>query len=218
MDVRADLPARSCSVWNLYEKRARFVEVKSPNDHLSETQKVWINVLQTAGVEVEVCHVVEASTEDKGSLKGVNKRSIENDETGPQAKRRKTPKFYDYGDLDGTDVDEEDNGGMEVEEWRYESGEEAAGRAGKTDGVLMTRAQAEALDDVNGSDWSNSEAESEHLNKENRLQANFRKGTPSARPREGSTKRRLGPNKSGNRAVDASPVGRAKSNSAILCR
>lgn len=55
-------------VWNTEEKVVRLCEVKSINDRLSETQKVWIDVLLRAGVEVEVSLVRE--TEDsmaKGS-------------------------------------------------------------------------------------------------------------------------------------------------------
>jgi Fanconi-associated nuclease 1 len=40
------------------EAEVRFVEVKSKNDRLSETQKMWIHVLSTAGVAVEVAHVL----------------------------------------------------------------------------------------------------------------------------------------------------------------
>jgi len=36
----------------------RFVEVKSENDRLSETQKLWIHVLVGAGVRVELCNAV----------------------------------------------------------------------------------------------------------------------------------------------------------------
>lgn len=39
----------------------KFVEVKSANDRLSETQKLWIHVLLGAGVPVEVCHAVAGS-------------------------------------------------------------------------------------------------------------------------------------------------------------
>lgn len=35
-----------------------FVEVKSENDRLSETQRLWISVLLGAGVKVELCHAV----------------------------------------------------------------------------------------------------------------------------------------------------------------
>lgn len=46
-------------VWNASEKICKFVEVKGPGDNLSETQKVWIDVLLGAGVDVEVCRVYE---------------------------------------------------------------------------------------------------------------------------------------------------------------
>ena len=36
----------------------RFVEVKSENDRLSDTQRLWIDVLTGAGVAVELCHAV----------------------------------------------------------------------------------------------------------------------------------------------------------------
>lgn len=35
-----------------------FVEVKSENDRLSETQRLWISVLRGAGIKVELCHAV----------------------------------------------------------------------------------------------------------------------------------------------------------------
>ena len=35
-----------------------FVEVKSANDRLSDSQRLWIHVLASAGVRVEVCNVV----------------------------------------------------------------------------------------------------------------------------------------------------------------
>ena len=35
-----------------------FAEVKSENDRLSDTQRMWIDVLSGAGVKVELCHAV----------------------------------------------------------------------------------------------------------------------------------------------------------------
>jgi Fanconi-associated nuclease 1 len=35
-----------------------FVEDKSANDRLSDTQRLWISVLLGAGVKVELCHAV----------------------------------------------------------------------------------------------------------------------------------------------------------------
>ena len=37
--------------------KVMFVEVKSENDRLSDTQRLWISVLLNAGIEVELCHV-----------------------------------------------------------------------------------------------------------------------------------------------------------------
>jgi hypothetical protein len=80
------------SVWNYEQKRARFVEVKGPGDRLSSTQQVrrrtacpsstagkgltqrepisqvWLDVLIGAGVEAEVCKVVEAGNEGLRSM------------------------------------------------------------------------------------------------------------------------------------------------------
>lgn len=35
-----------------------FVEVKSPNDRLSEKQLIWLHALQSFGVQAAVCNVV----------------------------------------------------------------------------------------------------------------------------------------------------------------
>jgi Fanconi-associated nuclease 1 len=40
------------------EGEVMFVEVKSENDRLSETQRLWISVLLGAGVRVELCHAI----------------------------------------------------------------------------------------------------------------------------------------------------------------
>lgn len=45
-------------LWDYDKKKAKFVEVKSENDRLSDTQRVWIDVLTGAGVETELCHAV----------------------------------------------------------------------------------------------------------------------------------------------------------------
>ncbi len=46
-------------IWRMEDRVVRFVEVKGPGDRLSETQKVWIDVLLRAGVEVQVGIVSE---------------------------------------------------------------------------------------------------------------------------------------------------------------
>ncbi len=45
-------------LWDLREKRVVFAEVKSENDRLSDTQRMWIHVLTGAGVRVELCNAV----------------------------------------------------------------------------------------------------------------------------------------------------------------
>ncbi|BGP45790.1 hypothetical protein JCM10450v2_001620 [Rhodotorula kratochvilovae] len=47
-------------LWNPETSKALFAEIKGPGDALSETQKVWIDVLLGAGVGVEVVRVVES--------------------------------------------------------------------------------------------------------------------------------------------------------------
>lgn len=64
-------------VWNAETKVVRLCEVKSVNDRLSETQKVWIDVLLRAGVEVEVSLVRDSGgASEQGKRPGlVRKRS-----------------------------------------------------------------------------------------------------------------------------------------------
>ncbi|KAH0544497.1 hypothetical protein FGG08_001395 [Glutinoglossum americanum] len=45
-------------LWNPETKDAMFVEVKSENDRLSDTQRLWIHVLTSTGVRVELCNAV----------------------------------------------------------------------------------------------------------------------------------------------------------------
>lgn len=39
------------------------VAVKSENDRLSDTQRLWIHVLSTAGIKVELCHALAKKDE-----------------------------------------------------------------------------------------------------------------------------------------------------------
>lgn len=61
------------SVWNYDQRAIRWSEVKGPGDSLSSTQKVWIDVLLSAGIDVEVCKVVEEG--DPGPAKKKRSRS-----------------------------------------------------------------------------------------------------------------------------------------------
>ncbi|XP_061532096.1 fanconi-associated nuclease 1 [Phycodurus eques] len=52
-------------VWNTFNYTYKLVEVKGPNDRLSQKQQIWLDELQKLGADVEVCHVV--ATGAKGS-------------------------------------------------------------------------------------------------------------------------------------------------------
>ncbi|XP_056428513.1 fanconi-associated nuclease 1 [Hyla sarda] len=45
-------------VWNVQKKTFKLVEVKGPNDRLSQKQMVWLHELRKMGADVEVCHVI----------------------------------------------------------------------------------------------------------------------------------------------------------------
>ena len=45
-------------LWDPQEKEVMFSEVKSENDRLSDTQRLWIHVLAGAGIKVELCNAV----------------------------------------------------------------------------------------------------------------------------------------------------------------
>ncbi|BCR91015.1 fanconi-associated nuclease 1 [Aspergillus chevalieri] len=45
-------------LWSAERREVMFVEVKSENDRLSDTQRLWIHVLVGAGVRVELCNCV----------------------------------------------------------------------------------------------------------------------------------------------------------------
>lgn len=99
------------------------MEVKGPGDSLSETQKVWIDVLLSAGIPVEVCKV-KAKDVDPSTVK---KRKR------PQAGGTKKEERADSAlsldpELEAMDEDEEPG------EFTYESGDE-----GKAEGHWGTK-------------------------------------------------------------------------------
>ncbi|XP_006903001.1 PREDICTED: fanconi-associated nuclease 1-like [Elephantulus edwardii] len=52
-------------VWNSHSHHFKLVEVKGPNDRLSQKQMIWLDELQKLGAEVEVCHVVAVGAKNK---------------------------------------------------------------------------------------------------------------------------------------------------------
>ncbi|WVF70226.1 hypothetical protein IAT40_005015 [Kwoniella sp. CBS 6097] len=126
-------------VWDYANRDVRFVEVKGPGDSLSETQKVWIDVLLSSGIQVEVCKV-KAKDPTANQIEKAKKRKTANTaEFEGHPKRLKTEKkVYDRG-IDGGFVDtdefeggslrkdEEDEGWEQEDEFRFEDGEEGKG-------------------------------------------------------------------------------------------
>ena len=45
-------------LWHQERGEVMFSEVKSENDRLSDTQRLWIHVLTGAGIRVELCNAV----------------------------------------------------------------------------------------------------------------------------------------------------------------
>lgn len=43
-------------LWHIEQNEVMFSEVKSENDRLSDTQRLWIHVLTGAGIKVELCN------------------------------------------------------------------------------------------------------------------------------------------------------------------
>ncbi|KAK4885580.1 hypothetical protein RN001_001851 [Aquatica leii] len=44
-------------LWNVCDKKCKFVEVKGENDKLSAKQKCWLDFLRSINADIEVCHV-----------------------------------------------------------------------------------------------------------------------------------------------------------------
>lgn len=120
-------------MWDYAKREARFVEVKGPGDSLSDTQKIWIDVLLSAGVPVEVCRV--KTKEDAAGRAGMRTKRTDSGRS-KRAAARPPPELIVVDDSD----DEEDN------EWQYESGDEGKpeGRWARP-GEMGKRARKECL-------------------------------------------------------------------------
>ncbi|ORY23374.1 hypothetical protein BCR39DRAFT_583419 [Naematelia encephala] len=127
-------------VWDYEKMDVRFVEVKGPGDSLSETQKIWIDVLLSAGIQVEVCRV-RTSDSIEVDTKGKKRKSSSDEIKSITAKPVKLIKQSSVklnngwnkvkhrarASLDEDEVeciDEEDEGWQKKEETKYESGGE----------------------------------------------------------------------------------------------
>jgi len=77
------------SLWNPSESKVLFSEIKGPGDKLSETQKVWIDVLLSSGVGVEVCRVVESRKLDRANASEEEDDEEEDDSGSGDGKGKK---------------------------------------------------------------------------------------------------------------------------------
>lgn len=89
------IQVRRRSLWNPATSEVLFSEIKGPGDQLSETQKVWIDVLLAAGVGVEVVKVIETKErrdETPDDEDGEDEEATNGDEAanGKKRKKRKT--------------------------------------------------------------------------------------------------------------------------------
>ncbi|KAF9068946.1 hypothetical protein BDP27DRAFT_1294387 [Rhodocollybia butyracea] len=64
-----DYPARASGVpdlvvWNSDDRKCKFVEVKGPGDRARDNQTLWFDALLSAGLDVDLCRVVECNTKN----------------------------------------------------------------------------------------------------------------------------------------------------------
>ncbi|KAJ3844806.1 hypothetical protein F5878DRAFT_600961 [Lentinula raphanica] len=64
-----DYPARASGVpdlilWNYEERKCKFVEVKGPGDRARDNQTLWFDTLLGAGLDVDLCRVLEFNTKN----------------------------------------------------------------------------------------------------------------------------------------------------------
>lgn len=59
-------------------EKAIFSEVKGPGDRLSDKQTIWMDLLNSCGAHVELCHVVEM--EEKAGKKNKKTSQFDDDE------------------------------------------------------------------------------------------------------------------------------------------
>lgn len=70
-------------VWNVDERKCKFVEVKGENDRLSTGQKLWLRYLKQCGTQAEVCWVHSTGSKRKRINKNISTDGPEDEDEQP---------------------------------------------------------------------------------------------------------------------------------------
>ena len=106
--TRSGLP--DLTLWNTGHRTVRMVEVKGPGDKLSTKQILWIQFLNSVGVQTEVCHVLGqgskfiSETRTKDETESVIKEKQPRKERKPRQERKPRKRNKN----DATAADQED--------------------------------------------------------------------------------------------------------------
>ncbi|KAJ3810701.1 hypothetical protein F5876DRAFT_76519 [Lentinula aff. lateritia] len=91
-----DYPARASGVpdlilWKHEERKCKFVEVKGPGDRARDNQTLWFDTLLGAGLDVDLCRVLEENTKNVNAEKEKRDQRIAREEKA-RIKQEKTAK------------------------------------------------------------------------------------------------------------------------------
>ncbi|KAJ3987415.1 hypothetical protein F5890DRAFT_1498213 [Lentinula detonsa] len=119
-----DYPARASGVpdlilWKYEERKCKFVEVKGPGDRARENQTLWFDTLLGAGLDVDLCRVLEYNTKninvekEKRDQREAREEKArvkkEKGKTKGQRKGRKVKREELYSDNEDGNIDPDDN-------------------------------------------------------------------------------------------------------------
>ena len=99
-------------LWNPQTKKCKFVEVKGPGDNARPNQKLWFDALVHAGVDVEICRVLDANQPKATPASASRKRKSQSQTPKLSARRTKSSSeeesFSSEVDYDLLDPEPED--------------------------------------------------------------------------------------------------------------
>ncbi|KAJ3922957.1 VRR-NUC domain-containing protein, partial [Lentinula edodes] len=114
-----DYPARASGVpdlilWKHEERKCKFVEVKGPGDRARDNQTLWFDTLLGAGLDVDLCRVLEENTKNVNAEK--EKQKTAKGTKLEQRKRRKAKREEsDSDNADELDMDMDVNADDEAD-------------------------------------------------------------------------------------------------------